>query len=89
MEMSYQRGTSFNFSLRGAAELSESVIPLDDLIPELPSRLAAPADMRTPAYIAPYNEVVAVIVRDLASRVNGLHAVARYITIITEVRAGH
>ena len=52
--MSYQRGTSFNLSLRGAAELSESVTPLDDLIPELPSRLAAPDDMRTPAYIAPY-----------------------------------
>ena len=47
-------GTSFNYSLLGAVKLSESVIPLDGLIPELQIRLAALDGMRPPVYIAPY-----------------------------------
>ena len=38
----------------GAVKLSESVIPRDDLIQELLTRLAARADMRLPVHIAPY-----------------------------------
>ena len=49
-------GTSFNFSLLGAVKLSESVIPLDGLIPELQIRLAALDGMRPPVYIAPYED---------------------------------
>ena len=37
-----------------AVKLSESVIPRDDLIQELLTRLAARADMRLPVHIAPY-----------------------------------
>ena len=56
-------GTSFNYSLLGAVKLSDSITPLDGLIPDLQVRVANLDNLRPPVYIAPGEDREAALTR--------------------------
>ena len=56
-------GTSLNYSLLGAVKLSDSIIPLDALVPEVQLRLATLDNLHAPVYIGPGEDREAAMAR--------------------------
>ena len=53
--------TSFNYALMGGVRVSESVVQLDDLVPDLQLRMATLDGLQAPVYISPAEDRESII----------------------------